>query len=151
MILGLLLGELKVPIVPLVLEIIGGVVLLAGIAFAIFRRIYEKGESDIDPVLYKKISVIAMWTFVAYAIVELIAASACVCINEACRNQYHYDIKNCPFCMSDPNFKKNNHSSASDCLTLGTYFDVFIVAAFITNSIKIIKDKLDSRRSPYST
>ena len=116
----------------------------------IFRHIYEKGESNIAPNFYKLISVIAMWTFIGYAFIEIVAASACVCINEACRNQYHYDIKNCPFCMGDPNFRKNNHSSASDCLTLGAYFDAFVVNAYITNCIKLIKEKLDAKRPAYS-
>ena len=147
MILGLFLDDLHFPVIPLIFKIIGGVVLAAGIAFMIFRYIFEKGEHDIDPALYKKISVIAAWVFIIYALIEIIAASACVIVNEACRNLYHYDIKKCPFCMSDPYFRKNNHSSASDCLTLGVYFDAFIVNAYITNCIKAVKEKLSSKKT----
>ncbi len=141
------MDKLKIPVVPMILMIIGGIVLLAGIAFMIFRFIFEKGESNIDPAFFQKIRVIAAWVFFGYVTVELIAAAACVIVNDACRNQYHYDVKSCPFCMSDPNYVKNHHSAASDCLTLGAYFDVFIVNAYVTNFIKIVKEKLESKKS----
>jgi Ni/Fe-hydrogenase subunit HybB-like protein len=148
MILGLFLDRLDLPFIPLVVIILSFVVLIAGFAFMIFRHIYEKGESDIDPELYKKISTIAAWTFVIYLAIELIAACACVAVNEACRYGYHYDFAKkptngqalCKFCSG---FKDaDNHSAASDCLMLGIYFDVFIVNSFVTNTIKVVREKL---------
>lgn len=150
MILGLFLDGLAVPVIPLILIILSFIVLVAGFAFMIFRHVFEKGESDIDPALFKKISVIAAWVFVIYALVELIAAGACIAVNDACRGGYHYDFsKNdatkhiCKFCSI---FKSNdNRSYASDILTLGVYFDAFIVNSFVTNAIKIIKEKIDAK------
>ena len=143
MILGLFMDQLKIPVMPLVIMILSALVLIGGIAFMIFRHVFEKGESDIDPVLFKKISVIAAWTFVIYMIIELIAACACVCVNDACRSGYHYEITKatCPFCGK---FKERDpHSAASDCLMLGIYFDAFIVNAFVTNAVKIVREKVD--------
>lgn len=140
------MSELKIPVVPAILMVLSGLVLLGGIAFMIFRYIFEKGESDIDPVLFKKISVIAAWTFVIYAIIELIAACACVCVNDACRSGYHYEITKatCPFCGK---FKERDpHSTASDCLMLGIYFDAFVVNALVTNAVKIVREKIDALR-----
>ena len=146
MILGLFFDKLGIPVVPAIISVLSVLVLLAGFAFMIFRHIYEKGESDIDPVLYKKIQVIAAWTFVIYALIEMLAASACICVNEACRNGYHFDIVKgvCRFCTG---FKDTaSHSAASDCLTLGVYFDAFILNSFITNAIHIIAEKIESLR-----
>ncbi|MCR4780177.1 MAG: hypothetical protein K5876_03675 [Ruminiclostridium sp.] len=146
MILGLFMDKLGIPVVPAVIIILSIVVLIAGFAFMIFRHIYEKGESDIDPALYKKIQVIAAWVFVIYALIEFLAAGACITVNEACRNGYHYDIVKgvCRFCTG---FKDGaSHSAASDCLTLGVYFDAFILNSFITNTIHVIGEKLDSKR-----
>lgn len=140
------MSELKIPVVPAILMVLSGLVLLGGIAFMIFRYVFEKGESDIDPALFKKISVIAAWTFVIYAVIELIAACACVCVNDACRSGYHYEITKatCPFCGK---FKANDpHSTASDCLMLGIYFDAFVVNALVTNAIKIVREKIDALR-----
>ncbi|MBR5089559.1 MAG: hypothetical protein IK093_09025 [Ruminiclostridium sp.] len=148
MILGLFLSRLEIPVIPLIVIILSILVLIAGFAFMIFRHIYEKGESDIDPVLYKKISNIAAMTFVIYMAIELIAACACVCVNEACRYGYHYDFAKkadgnhilCKFCSG---FKDaDTHSFASDALMLGIYFDAFIVNSFVTNTIKVIGEKL---------
>ncbi|MBQ9384664.1 MAG: hypothetical protein IJT87_10565 [Ruminiclostridium sp.] len=149
MILGLFLDKVGWPIIPPALQILSGLVLLAGIAFMIFRHTYEKGESSIDPNTYELISKIAAWTFAIYLAVELIAAAACVCVNDACRYNYHYDIQKatCPFCNS-PLFK-NNHSSASDILTLGIYFDAFIVNAYVTNAIKFFRNMFESRKKSY--
>ena len=150
MILGLFLDRLDIPVVPMVLIILSILVLVSGFAFMIFRHVFEKGESDIDPALFKKISVIATWVFLIYAVVEIIAACACITVNDACRNGYHYDISKtdgsghilCRFCSI---FKSNdNRSYASDILTLGIYFDAFIVNSFVTNSIKIIKEKIEA-------
>ncbi len=146
MILSLFMDKLGIPVVPMILMILSIVVLVAGFAFMIFRHIYEKGESDIDPALYKQIQVIAAWTFVVYALIEMLAAAACITVNEACRNGYHYDIVKgvCRFCTG---FKDTaSHSAASDCLTLGVYFDAFILNSFITNAIKVIGEKIDSMR-----
>ncbi len=148
MILGLFLSRLEIPVIPLIVIILSILVLIAGFAFMIFRHIYEKGESDIDPVLYKKISNIAAMTFVIYVVIELIAACACVCVNEACRYGYHYDFSKkgdathilCKFCSG---FKDaDTHSFASDALMLGIYFDAFIVNSFVTNTVKVIGEKL---------
>ena len=150
MILGLFLSRLDIPVVPMAIMILSGLVLVGGIAFMIFRYVFEKGESDIDPADFKKISDIAAWTFLIYAIIELIAASACIVINDACRNGYHYDLSKsdgsshilCRYCSI---FKStDNRSFASDALTLGTYFDSFILYAFITNTIKIFREKLSA-------
>jgi len=148
MILGLFLDKLELPVIPLVMIVLSFVVLIAGFAFMIFRHIYEKGESDIDPALYTKIANIAAWTFVIYVALELIAACACVAVNEACRYGYHYDFAKrpnggqilCKFCSP---FKDSDaHSAASDCLMLGIYFDAFIVNSFVTNAIKIWRQKI---------
>ncbi len=149
MILGLFVEKVGWPVIPLVLEILSGLVLLGGLAFMVFRHIYEKGESSIDPNLYALICKIAAWTFLIYIVLEIIAAAACVCVNDACRYNYHYDIQKatCPFCNS-PLFK-NNHSSASDILTLGIYFDAFIVNALVTNAIKFFKAMIESKRKAY--
>ena len=146
MILGLFMDKLGIPVVPSIIMILSVLVLIAGFAFMIFRHIYEKGESDIDPALYKQIQVIAAWTFVIYALIEMLAASACICVNEACRNGYHYDIVKgvCRFCTG---FKDTAaHSAASDCLTLGVYFDAFILNSFITNAIHVIGETLEAKR-----
>ena len=150
MILGLFLSALDIPIVPMSLMILSGLVLIGGIAFMIFRYVFEKGESDIDPAMFRKISDIAAWTFLIYAGIELIAAAACIVVNDACRNGYHYDLSKsdgsshilCKFCSI---FKDtDNRSFASDALTLGVYFDAFILNAFITNAIKIFREKLEN-------
>ena len=144
MILGLFLNELDIPVIPLTFMIIGGLVLIAGVAFMIFRFYYEKGESDIDPNTFAQISTIAAWVFIIYGVVELIAACACVCVNDACRYNYHYDITKatCPFCGRF----KDSHSAASDALTLGVYFDAFVVNAYITNAIKFVREIIDGKR-----
>jgi len=145
MILGLFLDRLGLPVIPQVFMIIAGIVLIAGFAFMIYRHIFEKGESDIDPAVYKQITVIAAWVFIIYALVEMLAASACVCINDACRNGYHYDIVKgvCRFCTG---FKDGtSHSAASDCLTLGVYFDAFILNSFITNAIRVVREKFSGK------
>ena len=149
MILGLFVEKVGWPVIPLVLEILSGLVLLGGLAFMVFRHIYEKGESSIDPNLYALICKIAAWTFLIYIVLEIIAAAACVCVNDACRYNYHYDIQKatCPFCNS--RLFKNNHSSASDILTLGIYFDAFIVNALVTNAIKFFKAMIESKRKAY--
>ncbi|MBQ9483666.1 MAG: hypothetical protein IJU82_05685 [Ruminiclostridium sp.] len=148
MILGLFLDKLELPVIPLVIIILSILMLVAGFAFMIFRHIYEKGESDIDPALFAKISNIAAWAFVIYVALELIAACACVAVNEACRYGYHYDFAKrpnggqilCKFCSP---FKDSDaHSAASDCLMLGIYFDAFIVNSFVTNAIKIWREKI---------
>ncbi len=147
MILGLFLDRLGIPIVPAAVMILAGLVLIGGFAFMIFRHIYEKGESDISPVLYEQISTIAGYVFVIYVLIEVIAGCACVCVNEACRNGYHYNLSKtgasgqiCRFCSG---FKINDlHSAASDCLMLGIYFDAFIVNAFVTNAIKVVRGKI---------
>ena len=150
MILGLFLDKLELPVIPLIIIILSFVVLVAGFAFMVFRHIYEKGESDIDPVLYTKIANIAALTFVIYVALELIAACACVAVNEACRYGYHYDFAKrpnggqilCKFCSG---FKDSDaHSAASDCLMLGIYFDAFIVNSFVTNAIKICREKVST-------
>ena len=145
MILGLFLDRLRLPVVPMVFMIVAGLVLIAGFAFMIYRHVYEKGESDIDPAVYKKVTVIAAWVFIIYAIVEMLAASACICVNDACRNGYHYDIVKgvCRFCTG---FKDGtSHSAASDCLTLGVYFDAFILNSFITNAIRVVRAKFSGK------
>ena len=147
MILGLFLDRLGLPVVPAVIMILAGLVLIGGFAFMIFRHIYEKGESDISPALYAQISTIAGYVFVIYVLIEIIAGCACVCVNEACRNGYHYDLSKtggnkilCKFCSG---FKINDlHSAASDCLMLGIYFDAFIVNSFVTNAIKAVSEKI---------
>ena len=153
MILGLFLMRLDLPVIPAVIITASILVLIAGFAFMIFRHIYEKGESDIDPALYNKISVIAGWTFVIYVVVELIAACACVCVNEACRYGYHYDFSKkdgvnhflCRFCNG---FKDaDTHSFASDALMLGIYFDAFIVNSFVTNALKVVREKFSGRKA----
>lgn len=149
MILGLFINELQIPVVPLIFIVLSVLVLLGGIAFMIFRHVYEKGESDIDPALYVKISHIAAWVFVIYMAIELIAACACICVNDACRSGYHYEIKKseCLFCSSYGSL--HPHSSASDCLLLGIYFDAFIVNALVANSIKVVKEKIDKFRKDH--
>lgn len=149
MILGLFLDRLDIPVVPAIIMILSGLILVGGFAFMIFRHIYEKGESDISPALYQQISTIAGYVFVIYVFIELIAGCACVAVNEACRNGYHYDLSKtgasgiiCRFCSG---FKANDlHSAASDCLMLGIYFDAFIVNAFVTNAIKVVREKIAS-------
>lgn len=145
MILGLFLDKVGLPIVPMALMILSGLVLVGGIAFMIFRHTYEKGESSIDPNTYALVCKIAAWTFLVYLVLELIAAAACVCVNDACRYNYHYDIQKatCHFC-SDPMFK-NSHSAASDILTLGVYFDAFIVNALVTNALKFFRGKFEKK------
>ena len=154
MILGLFLSKLDIPVVPAAIMILSALVLIGGFAFMVFRHIYEKGESDIDPVMYKKISEIAAWTFIIYAAIELIAACACVTVNEACRYGYHYDFSKrdaskiiCKFCSGVKD--ADNRSEASDCLMLGIYFDAFILNSFITNAIGFVREKLDSGRKEY--
>ena len=145
MILGLFLDRLGLPVIPQIFMILAGLVLIAGFAFMIYRHIYEKGESDINPATYKQITVIAAWLFIIYALVEMLAASACVCVNDACRNGYHYDIVKgvCRFCTG---FKDGtSHSAASDCLTLGVYFDAFILNSFITNAIRVVREKFSGK------
>jgi len=130
----------------MIIMILACLILVAGFAFMIFRHIYEKGESDIDPVMYDKICVMAAWTFIIYTLVELLAASTCVVINDACRNGYHYDIVKgvCRFCTG---FKDGtSHSAASDCLTLGVYFDAFILNAFVTNTIRVVREKISGKK-----
>lgn len=153
MILGLFLDRLDLPVIPLVIIILSFLVLIGGFAFMIFRHVYEKGESDIDPVLYEKISRIAAWTFIIYVLIELIAACACVAVNEACRYGYHYDFAKkpsggqilCKFCSG---FKDaDTHSAASDCLMLGIYFDAFVVNSFVTNALKFIREKAKNLKS----
>ncbi|MBR1833816.1 MAG: hypothetical protein IJ784_15525 [Ruminiclostridium sp.] len=148
MIFGLFLDRLGIPVVPMIVIILSFLVLIAGFAFMIFRHIYEKGESDINPALYEKISTIAGYVFVIYVLIEVIAGCACVAVNEACRNGYHYDLSKtgggnkilCRFCSG---FKANDlHSAASDCIMLGIYFDAFIVNSFVTNAIKVVRTKL---------
>ena len=149
MILGLFLYRLELPVIPLIIMILSGLVLIGGFAFMIFRHVYEKGESDIDPALFKKISVISAYVFIIYAVIELLAACACVVVNDACRYGYHFDLsKNgstghlCKFCYG---FKdRDNHSFASDAVMLGLYFDAFIVNAFVTNTVKVVREKLAS-------
>ncbi len=141
MILGLFMDRIGIKIVPMSWMILSGLVLVAGFAFMIFRYVYEKGESDIDPAVFKKISGIAAIVFLIYGITETIAAFACIAVNEACRNGYHFDIQNCVFCSGF----KNSHSAASDCLTLGLYFDAFVVNAYITNLIKNVREKLSKK------
>lgn len=153
MILGLFLDKLGLGPIPMIIMILSGLVLISGFAFMIFRNVYEKGESDIDPVTFKKVCDIAGWVFVIYVIIELIAACACVVVNEACRYGYHYDFakKNptngqalCKFCSI---FKDaDNRSAASDALMLGIYFDAFIVNSFVTNAIKFVAEKLEKIR-----
>lgn len=149
MILGLFLDRLDIPVIPLTVMILSALVLIGGFAFMIFRHVYEKGESDIDPALFQKISTIAAWTFVIYVIIELIAACACVTVNEACRYGYHYDFSKrdsskiiCKFCSG---FKDaDSRSAASDCIMLGIYFDAFVVNAFVTNAVKVFREKIGS-------
>ena len=145
MILGLFLDKVGLPIVPMALMILSILVLIGGIAFMIFRHYYEKGESSIDPNTYAMVQKIAAWTFLIYVVLELIAAAACVCVNDACRYNYHFDIQKaaCPFCNS-PMFK-NSHSAASDILTLGVYFDAFIVNAYVTNALKFFKGMFEKK------
>lgn len=146
MILGLFLDRLGIPVVPQIFMILSGLVMIAGFAFMIYRHIFEKGESDIDPAVYKQISVIAAWVFVIYGLLEILAACACITINEACRGGYHYDIVKgvCRFCTG---FKDTtSHSAASDCLTLGAYFDAFIVNSFVTNTIRVVREKFSGKK-----
>ena len=147
MILGLFTDRLGLPVVPTVLIVLSFVVLIGGFAFMIFRHVYEKGESSIDPALFKKISDIAALVFIIYVVIELIAACACVAVNEACRNGYHYDFAKKPsgsqvLCRFCSGFKdSDSRSAASDCLMLGIYFDAFIVNSFVTNALKFIREK----------
>ena len=150
MILGLFLSRLEFPVVPVIVIVLSFIVLIAGFAFMIFRHVYEKGESDIDPALFAKISNIAAWVFVVYVIIELIAACACITVNEACRYGYHYTFSKkgtggttlCKFCNG---FKDGDlHSFASDALMLGIYFDAFIVNSFVTNTVKVFREKIDA-------
>ena len=152
MILGLFLSRLDLPVLPVVVIVAAFLVLIAGFAFMIYRHVYEKGESDIDPAVFRKVCDIAAWVFIIYVLVELIAAAACVCVNEACRYGYHYDLSKkdgvnhilCKFCNG---FKDaDNRSFASDALMLGIYFDAFIVNSFVTNTVRFVREKLDGRR-----
>lgn len=151
MILGLFLDKLGLPIIPMVMMILSALVLIAGFAFMIYRHTFEKGESDIDPVTFKKVCDIAAWVFIIYVIVELIAACACVTVNEACRYGYHYDFSKrdgskiiCKFCSGVKD--ADTRSEASDCLMLGIYFDAFIVNSFVTNAVKFVRDKIDNKK-----
>ena len=147
MILGLFLNQMEFPVLPIILICASIIILIGAIAFMIYRGIYEKGESDIDPKTYEKICGIAAWVLIIYAFIEIIAGFACMTVNDACRYQYHYDITKptCPFCRS---IKVGDaHSMASDCLTLGIYFDVFIVYPLISTTIRKVREKMDGKKN----
>ena len=151
MITGLFLSFLDTPEVSAAFMLLGAAVLVLGAAYAVFRRVSRKEGSRVSPALYAKISAAACVIFIAYIFIELVGAGACIAVNEACRNGYHYD-----FSKSDPSkiicrfcgiFKKaGSHSAASDALTLGIYFDVFVVGAYVAGISGFIRKKLTKHR-----
>ncbi len=137
MILGLLLDAVGIPVVPAIIMILSGLVQIAGFAFLIFKYKNENGMEAADPVLVDKITSIAGYIFLIYALLEIIAACVCVAANNSCRGGYHYPFgRACIFCNGSG---AGTHSGASDILTLGVYYDAFIVNSYITATIATIK------------
>lgn len=151
MITGLFLNFLDMPEVSSAFMILGAAVLSLGAVYAVFRRICGREGSRISADVIGRISVIACVIFITYIFIELVGACACIAVNEACRNGYHYDFsktdpsrKICRFCSI---FKKaGSHSAASDALTLGIYFDVFIIGAYAGGTVRFIRSKMTKAR-----
>ena len=138
MILGLLLDAVGIPVLPALIMILSGLVQIAGFAFLIFKHRSENSMDAADPVLMEKLTHIAGYIFIVYALIEIIAACACVAANNACRGGYHYPFgKACIFCNGSG---AGTHSGASDLLTLGIYYDAFIVNSFVAAAIDTVKD-----------
>ena len=137
MILGQLLGAVGIPVVPVIIMILSGVVQIAGFAFLIFKYRNENGMEAADPVLVDKITHIAGYIFLVYGLLEIIAACVCIAANNSCRGGYHYPFgRACIFCNGSG---AGTHSGASDILTLGVYYDAFIVNSYIAAAIATVK------------
>lgn len=143
MIIGMLLDALKIPVVPVVLMILSGLIQIAGFAFLIYKHKATKSMDAVDTVTLNKITYLAGKIFLVYALIEIIAACACVTANNACRGGYHFPVGSpCVFCNGSG---AGTHSGASDILTLGIYYDAFIVNSFIVATIQTVTDFINSK------
>lgn len=144
MILGLLLDGVKIPLVPMVIEILSVFVLIIGFVFLVYKHRTGKSIEAVDEARLKQFTHIVGWIFIIYALIELIAVFACISANDACRVGYHYPVGTpCIFCNGSA---ANTHSGASDILMLGIFFDAFIVNSYIVAAINTVKDFLKSKK-----
>lgn len=144
MILGLLLGGVRIPVVPMVIEILSVFVLIIGFVFLVYKHRTGKSIEAVDEARLKKFTHIIGWIFIIYATIELIAVFACISANDACRVGYHYPVgAPCIFCNGSA---ANTHSGASDILMMGVFFDAFIVNSYIVAAINTVKDFLKSKK-----
>lgn len=144
MILGLLLDGVKIPLVPMVIEILSVFVLIIGFVFLVYKHRTGKSIEAVDEARLKQFTHIVGWIFIIYALIELIAVFACISANDACRIGYHYPVGTpCIFCNGSA---ANTHSGASDILMLGIFFDAFIVNSYIVAAINTVKDFLKSKK-----
>ena len=144
MILGLFLGGVKIPIVPMVIEILSVFVLIIGFVFLIYKHRTGKSIEAVDEARLKQFTHIIGWIFIVYAFIELIAVFACISANDACRAGYHYPVGTpCIFCNGSA---ANTHSGASDILMLGIFFDAFVVNCYVVAAVNTVKDFLKSKK-----
>lgn len=144
MILGLLLGGVRIPVVPMVIEILSVFVLIIGFVFLVYKHRTGKSIEAVDEARLKQFTHIIGWIFIIYATIELIAVFACISANDACRVGYHYPVGTpCIFCNGSA---ANTHSGASDILMMGVFFDAFIVNSYIVAAINTVKDFLKSKK-----
>ncbi len=144
MILGLLLDGLNIPVVPMVLMILSGVIQIIGFAYLIYKYRSSKSMEALDTAKFDKITHIVGKIFLVYAFIELVAVGACVIANDSCRGGYHYPAGTaCPFCNGAG---ANTHSEVSDFLMLGIYYNAFIVNSYIVAAITTVKDFIASKK-----
>lgn len=144
MILGLLLNGVKIPFVPMVIEILSVFILIIGFVFLVYKHRTGTSIEAVDEARLKQFTHIVGWIFIIYAAVELIAVFACISANDACRAGYHYPVGTpCIFCNGSA---ANTHSGASDILMMGIFFDAFIVNSYIVAAINTVKDFFKSKK-----
>ena len=78
MILGLLLDGVKIPLVPMVIEILSVFVLIIGFVFLVYKHRTGKSIEAVDEARLKQFTHIVGWIFIIYALIELIAVFACI-------------------------------------------------------------------------
>ena len=144
MILGLLLDGVGIPFVPMVVEILSVFVLIIGFVFLLYKHRTGSSIEAVDEARLNQFTHIVGWIFVVYACIELIAAFACICANDACRGGYHYPPgAPCIFCNG---YSNSVHSAASDFLLIGLFFDSFIVNSYVVAAINTVKDFFKSKK-----